>query len=233
MASGSRVDRVLHAAHGRALRLHALDAGRRGLPGRQAVDLVVHDDVGQVDVAPHRVHEVVAADAVAVAVAAGDDDLHLVVGQGRSGRYRQRAAVQGVHTVGVDVAGQVRRAADAADRHDLVGLQAELGDCLLQRGEHTEVAAAGTPVRIDLPLQILDGHHRASRQLLRGALASRRERTLICSPPYTMTSWTGTNGLAAPARTAFTPATMWCGMNGSPSYLRMWPSATMLVSERR
>src|SRR5207237_4480975 len=50
-----RVDRVLHAARRRALRLHALDAGRRGLSGRQAVDLVVHDDVGQVDVAPHRV----------------------------------------------------------------------------------------------------------------------------------------------------------------------------------
>src|SRR6185503_17523305 len=99
------------AAGRRALGLHALDAGRRGLPGRQAVDLVVHDDVGQVDVAPHRVQEVVAADAVAVAVAAGHDRLHLVVGQRGAGRDGQRATVQRVHAEGVDVAGQVRRAA--------------------------------------------------------------------------------------------------------------------------
>ena len=37
-------------------------------------------------------------------------------------RHRQRAAVQGVHAVGVDEARQVRRAADAADGHNLVGL---------------------------------------------------------------------------------------------------------------
>jgi hypothetical protein len=68
------VDRVLHAAVGRALGFHALDAGRRDLTGRQAVNLVVHNDVGQVNVAPHGVKKVIAADAETVAVATGAYD---------------------------------------------------------------------------------------------------------------------------------------------------------------
>ena len=47
--------------------------GRRRLALGHAVDVVVHHDVGQVDVAPAGVQEVVAADRVAVAVAAGDE----------------------------------------------------------------------------------------------------------------------------------------------------------------
>ena len=41
-----------------------------------------------------------------------------------AGGHRQRAAMQRVHAVGVDVARQVRRAADAADDADLMRLQA-------------------------------------------------------------------------------------------------------------
>src|SRR5262249_53418835 len=65
-----RVDRVLDATEGRALRVHPLDAGRRELTGGQPVELVVHDDVGHVDLAAHGVYEVVASDAVSVALAA-------------------------------------------------------------------------------------------------------------------------------------------------------------------
>ena len=53
---------------------------RRRLAGRQAVNVVVHDEVRDVDVAPHRVDEVADADAVPVAVAAGGDDGQVPVG---------------------------------------------------------------------------------------------------------------------------------------------------------
>src|SRR5207302_1378735 len=122
------IHRVLHAAERRALRLHPLAAGGRDLTGGETVDLVVHHDVGEIDVAAHDVDEVVAADAEAVAVAAGDYDLEAVVAELRPGRDRQRAPVQRVHAVGVDVAGQVGRAADSADGEQLVRQEAQLGD---------------------------------------------------------------------------------------------------------
>ena len=74
MASGIGLIGVLDVAVRGALGFHAFGAGRRGLAGGKAVNLVVHHDVGQVHVAAHGVHEMIAADAVAVAVAADADD---------------------------------------------------------------------------------------------------------------------------------------------------------------
>jgi len=76
-------------------------------PVVQAVNLVVHHDVGQVHVPAHGVDEMIAADAIAVAVAPGADDFKLVIAQLGAGADRQGASVQGVHAVGVDEAGQV------------------------------------------------------------------------------------------------------------------------------
>ena len=119
------------------------------LTGRQAVNLVVHHDVGQVDVAPHGVDEMVAADAVAVAIAAGADDFQFVVAELDAGGHGKGPAMQGVHAVGVDIARQVRGAADAADDTDLMRLQAEVEQRGLERGEDGEIAAARTPVGVD------------------------------------------------------------------------------------
>src|SRR5438552_5576372 len=58
--------------------------------------------------------------------------------------------------------------------------------------------------------------------------------TMKVSPKgYTLISCTGTYFLVLPASTSRTPSTRWWGRNGSPSYLRMWASATTPVSERR
>ncbi len=100
--------------------------------------------------------EVAAADAEAVAVAAGDQHGQLVVGQLEARGHRQRAAMQRVHAVGVDEAGEVGGAADAADRGHLVVGDLQLDQRLLHRGEHAEVAATGAPVGIDLALEV--GH---------------------------------------------------------------------------
>src|SRR5437773_9574946 len=54
-----------------------------------------------------------------------------------------------VHSVSVDVAGQIRRTADAADDASLMRLQLQLKQRGLERGEHGEIAAAGTPIRMD------------------------------------------------------------------------------------
>ena len=101
------IDGKLEVSEGRALGLHVGAAGGRDLARGQAVDLVVHHQVGEVDVAARGMHQVVSADAVAVPVAAGRDHGELVVPQLGARRYRERAPVQGVHTVRIDVAGQV------------------------------------------------------------------------------------------------------------------------------
>src|SRR5215475_6350579 len=75
-----RVDRVFDAAKRSAFGLHPFSAGGRELPGRQAVNLVIHDNVSDIDVAAHGMDKVVAADAKTVPVAAGSDDFELVVG---------------------------------------------------------------------------------------------------------------------------------------------------------
>ena len=101
------VDGILEISERRAFGLHVGAAGGRDLARGQAIDLIVHHQVGEVDITARGMHQVVAADAVAVTVAAGRDDGELVVPQLGSRRHRERAPVQGVHAVGVEVAGQV------------------------------------------------------------------------------------------------------------------------------
>jgi hypothetical protein len=59
----------------------------RRLVGGEAVDLVVHDNVEQVDIAPHGVHEMIAANAEAVPVAARDQYRHAVIGHLEAGGH--------------------------------------------------------------------------------------------------------------------------------------------------
>ena len=152
-----RVHRPLDVPERGALGLHAQAAARGDLSGREPVDLVVHHQVGEIHVAARGVREVVSADAVAVAVAAGDEHGERLVGHLHPGRHRQRPPVQGVHAVGVEVSGKVRRTADAAHAHDLVRGQTQLGHRHLGGPQQGEVAAARTPIGIDLPLEVSCG----------------------------------------------------------------------------
>ena len=91
------------------------------MPGRETVDLIVHHNIGQVDIAPRNMHEMVASDAVAIAIPTGGDDRQLVVTHLGPRSHGQSPAVQGVHAVGVEVSRQIRRTADSADCQDLMG----------------------------------------------------------------------------------------------------------------
>ena len=95
------------------------------------------------------VNEMVAANSVTVAVATGANHFQLVVAQSDAGCNRQCAAMKRVHSVSVDVTGQIRRTADAADDAGLMRLLLQLEQRPLKRDEHGEIAAAGTPIRMD------------------------------------------------------------------------------------
>src|SRR5207248_6794983 len=100
----------------------ALEAGRRGRRGLflgQAVNPVVHDDVGHPYVLARGVIEMVAADRERVAVAAEDEEVQVGPTQGNAAGERQCAAVNVMHAMGLD---EIRKAAgttDAGDGRDL------------------------------------------------------------------------------------------------------------------
>ena len=95
--------------------------GRRGLALGHAVDAVVHHHICHVDVSAAGVQEMVAADRVAVAVAAGDHDGEIGPGHFQSGGESERTAVHAVKAVAIGVGGNPRRAADAGYDGDLFG----------------------------------------------------------------------------------------------------------------
>src|SRR6266404_777341 len=222
-SQGNGINRRFDVAKGHAFRLHADATGWRRLAGGQAVDLVVHDDVEQVHIAAHGVDEMVAADAETVTVAASHEHGEFMIGELQTGGHGEGTAVEGVHAVGIHVAGKIGGTSDAADGDDVVVRYAEFDEGFLYGSKHTEIAASGTPVRIDSAFHI--GHGQ-----LTGTLYGCRH---FAFPPQTVISCMGTESFVCPASCSFTASTMWCGMKGSPSYLRMWPSGTKLVSLRR
>ena len=76
----------------------------RGLPARHAVDVVVEEYDGEIDVAPTAVQEVVAADGGAVAVSCNDDDVQLGTCELDSRCKWNRAPVRRVYSVKVHIA---------------------------------------------------------------------------------------------------------------------------------
>src|SRR5581483_11482777 len=98
------------------------------------------------------VEEVIAADRDTIPIAADRDHLQRRRRQLRAGRNRECAPVQRVEAVGFDIARKARRAANARYDDRVVRLDLQLGERAIERVEHTEVAAAGTPHRLQIRL---------------------------------------------------------------------------------
>ena len=81
---------------------------RRGLFLRQAIDEVVHDEIGHVDVLAGAVIEMVAADGETVAVAAEQEHVEIGPGEADAACERDRAAVDVMRAVAVDEIGKAR-----------------------------------------------------------------------------------------------------------------------------
>src|SRR5438093_3151025 len=97
-----RVDALIDVRLREGLGLYPKLERRGGLPLRQAVDAVVEDDVGHIDVPPTGVDEVARAYPHPVTVPTCGYDLELGVGELDSGGERQRPSVKGVHAVRPD-----------------------------------------------------------------------------------------------------------------------------------
>src|SRR5262249_56510411 len=88
----------------------------------------------------------VATNSVTVAVAASANHLPFLVAKFDTGRDRERAAMERVHSVSVGITGQIRRTADAATHEDLMRLQPALEHSRLKRGPPRGLAATWTPI---------------------------------------------------------------------------------------
>src|SRR5581483_212069 len=108
-------------------------------------------------IAAHRVDKVADADAVTIAVATGDDDFEVVIGQLDAGGHRERASVKRVNSVGMHVAGQIGGAADTGDDHQILGGDVGVAGGHLHGLEDAEVAAARAPVGINRACVSFDG----------------------------------------------------------------------------
>ena len=111
----------------------------------QPIDEVVHDDVGQIDVLPGGVVEVVTADREAVSVTPKDKDM-LVRAAHRDARGQGKgSAVDEVDPVRVDEVGESARAADSRDADEVSLLQFQLLNDIEERSEDGEVTTCRAP----------------------------------------------------------------------------------------
>ena len=161
-----RVDRPVGGAPGDV----PGQGGRRVLPLGEPIDSVVEEQDLDVDVAPNRVHQVIAAHAERVAVAGDDPDLQVRAHGFEPRSDRGRAAVDAMNAVGVEVVREAARTADPGDEHQVLGRNAEFGQHLLHLREDREIAAARTPA------DLLVGGEVARREL------SRRRRHRVFPP---------------------------------------------------
>src|SRR6476660_8547181 len=99
------------------------------------------------------------SDAIPVAIAGGNDDLQVVVGELEAGRHRERTSVQDVEPVRANVVRQLAAAANAGDDDALVGMDLEHRQRLLYGVKNSEVAAPGAPGRLLGAIEQLDVKH--------------------------------------------------------------------------
>ena len=140
-----RIDGLIDCAGRVGLALEADGRGGRSLLFGQTVNLIVHDDVGQVDVFAGHVIEVIAANGEPVAVAAEDEDLEVGAAQADAGGKWHGTTMDEVSAMGVDEVGEPGRAADTGHRDDIFVRVIELFEGAVKGREHREVTATRAP----------------------------------------------------------------------------------------
>jgi len=140
-----RVDGLVDRAGGVGLAFEALGgSGRRLLLG-ETVDLIVHDDVGQIHILTSDVIKVITTDREAVAITTEDEDFEVGAAEADAGGERHGATVNEVPAVSVD---EVRKAGGATDtRHgdDVFVRVIKLFEGAVEGGEDREISTTGTP----------------------------------------------------------------------------------------
>src|SRR5260370_4128641 len=91
--------------------------------------------------------KMVSTDGEAVAVAAEQKYVQIGTGETDAGRKRDGATVNVMRAMAVNEIGKARRTTDPGEGDDLFVIELALLDHFVERSEHREIAAAGTPRR--------------------------------------------------------------------------------------
>ena len=115
-------------------------------------------------------NQLVAANAQGIAVAGYNPDLEVGIGQLNACGDRRSPAVQGVHSVAVDVVRQTAAAANSADQHRAVWVGSSACKHFGKLLEDAVVPATRAPANVFWALKILAGqfHNSASSSGLKG-----------------------------------------------------------------
>ena len=143
-----RVDRLIDRAGRVCLALETDGRRRRGLLFGQAIDEVVHDEIGHVDVLARAVIDMVPADRETVAVATEEEDVEIGPGQADPGSERDGAAVDVVHAVAVDEIRKARRTTDPGEGDDLFVIELAFLEDLVKGSQNRKVSTTRTPGRV-------------------------------------------------------------------------------------
>ena len=143
-----RIDGLVFGAGSVGFAFEADGRGGRGLFFGEAVDEVVHDDVGHFDVFAGGVVDVVAADGKGVAVAAKDENMQVRARKRDAGCKGKRPSVDVVHSVRLDEVGKAAGTTDAGDCGDFFVPDFSLFNQFEVKGEDGKIAASRTPSRM-------------------------------------------------------------------------------------
>ena len=167
-------------------------ACRAGTSASEAVDLVVEQKNLEANVAPECMHQMVATNRQAIAVARDNPHVELGIRELEPCRDRRRTPVDRVESVGLDVVRKARRAPDTRNKHGLLGHCADVRQRASHRLQHSVVAATGAPAyflrrREVLWLQLC-AHARSPRTARTAGFAVSRLR-IFCTSSLIMNGW--------------------------------------------
>lgn len=174
------VERGVQRTHRRRLGHLADLRRRRVLALGQPVDPIIEQQDRDVDIAPHRVNQVVAPDRKGIAVTGDHPNREVFAGQRETGRNCRSAPVDRVEAIGLEVVREAARAADPADEHDVLATQPQLRQEIADGVENDVVATAGAPAdllvagEIFALLWLVGGGHS-------GVLGQNRRYTQVCA----------------------------------------------------
>ncbi len=102
---------------------HAGRGAGRKLATGHAVDVVVHDDIGHINVATASMDEVVTADCRTITITTDTNNRHFRLGHFYSGRKSGGAAMSGMQGAGINITRQTAGTADTGNESGLVPIQ--------------------------------------------------------------------------------------------------------------
>src|SRR5712692_9711761 len=139
--------------------------GWSGLSLGQAVDTVIVDDIGHVNVPPSSVHEMSDSNSQPVTVSSDRNYFQIWIGKLSALRIAKHPSMQRVHSEGIGEVDKFAGAPDSGEKCNLVDVNRHLGQRHFQGGFDAEVSASGTPVVVDVRLEVGELKRHVSKPL--------------------------------------------------------------------